>query len=116
MAQLITIIVPILLINILLRFVQFILSKEILDKSIPLIVMSIAQLVSHVFIVMIVNGMQINFLLFWLIVVTVPLAAVQTGIDSRFFEGIRLTKFNSFVVTSAISTGIYSWIIIMNLI
>ena len=110
-----SLLVPVLTLNVVLRFVQFLFDKERFDKTLTVIIITMVQLVALVVLVMVVNGMGVTKFLYVTALVTVLLNYIQTAIDSKSM-GLRMSYGSSFAVVSLVSTlvyaGLFWWLVV----
>ena len=110
-----SLLLPVIVINLVLRFVQFLFDKERYDLTLTVIIITMVQLVALVIIVMLVNGMGITKFLYATALATVLLNYSQTAIDNKTM-GLRMSYGSSFVLVSLVSTlvivGLFVWLVV----
>ena len=99
----ISLFIPLIILSFVARFVQYMFHKDRGDRNIATIVITAVNLVALVLIVMLLNGMDFNSFLFWMLIITVLIGAMHKSIDSME-TNLRVNKEVSMFVVFAIST------------
>lgn len=100
----ITVFLPIVLLNVVARFFQYLFDREAKDKIVVNILVTVLQLIGVVLITMIFAKMSFNLFIFLLIISTVIINFVQTSLDMADVKGV--SKETSLLITGATSSVI----------
>lgn len=110
----IVMLIPLLSLNFVVRFLQYLANKDLQDKIIPLIVLTSIQLIGIILIVMVLNKHPFDIFIFWMIISTIFFSVAHKAIDGRETE-LRLSKEISLFIIFSISS-IFTMILFYNII
>lgn len=111
----VTLLLPILVLNTVMRAVQVFCNEEMRDKNIPVIIITTFQIVGLVVIGMVFNKLSLNLFLYLIILSIVVFNFLQSAIDSKLVRINVSTIGSGFLVwllSSLVSIGVYYYIFV----